>query len=988
MTDYNVDDGVVLALPDAITLATASSILSGQIWMEFTVPAEGADPSLTFAIGAQGYSIVTSGGIEKRIYAGIKQTAALRKFLSVGESAANVELIADARVTPINGTGTYRIREILRDKNMFDAIVTFYQWDDTAGAPAQLWSGYWRGVDRTYTSDRITIMSGKVSSLPAREDLIISDVISQASFSTAPSDSYGKMVPRAYGNLRTGIVTGVDFGSNASIFLGHGSRFIEGVVVDANQTALKLNVRFTKNDGIAGCAGVNRGSLSNSPFLYGGDLWIWIQSAGTYAQIEPSSYSIVNDTGATSIIVDAEPTVYIALRPGGPGSQMAAGLTASAYKITDDDATNFVETTSTDFKIAFNIPSVSIPGLSVQALLACWHIRGNNGITGPRSLQLGVWDDFNTAAAGWLGNTGKFETIGTAAFGESMNNMALANWYVAGDFAHHVGNSTIAEFSSGNFIGRDTNQADTPLQLFMQAVDVGFGKDGIQVYGCGLIVKGKIALERSKRITRSGSGPTPGYDIQGRPRDPGKFGTILGKPIGTAAEVSSADLASASNQLVFLATGQFQKDLTGVYDVAGQEIRKGVSVGQHILSSIGGMAVNMSIGSLGNFPDAKVEEVAGEKSLDAIFGPQDVSTVGQAKDQIQKRHPIRFHQKGLIWNCFYNEMNPHPSRFYRAHDNFVRISARRHILDGSLEVMQIPFEQIINFVTVNYGHAYGSNRAMRSFHYDNYLSQLLFGTRPELIVDEPWITCNDLTIDAEPAKFLARFLGRFAGRPLLTPINVKLSRELSDLECGHVVGFDTDMEDVGYFCPAYRCGKFNNAYPRSGPSLPNQAFSAAPVLVPSGGITSETTFFADQQFGGATFGIPGGGTYTTVANGWEYYSGAGSWTALTNVQRSDGGDPLAVFKAAAGIYKVTWDMPDPSTWKKVEFAIGTYTDAVGPQYPVRMKYNNSTVSVVGTQQSAYDAKWFGRLFECIEASRKPGAVGDYPYVDAVLSEVM
>jgi hypothetical protein len=408
------------------------------------------------------------------------------------------------------------------------------------------------------------------------------------------------------------------------------------------------------------------------------------------------------------------------------------------------------------------------------------------------------------------------------------------------------------------------------------------------------------------------------------------------------------------------------------------------------------MPVNTSSGTLGNFPDAKAEEVAGEKALDASFGPSSVVTVGDAKDEIEKRHPVRFHREGQVWNCFYKEMNPHASRFYRSSSNFVRISARRHILDGSMEIMQIPFERLINSVTVNYGHAYGSNRAMRSFHYDNFLSQLLFGARPEVIVDEPWITCRNLSADAEPAKFLARFLGRYSARPLLAPINVRLSRELADLKCGHVVGFDTDMEDVGYHCPAYRCGKFNYAFAYEdadkGAELPclNQAFSTTPKLMPPTGLTSETYFFADQQFPSITFGIPGTGTYTTVANGWEYFSGteaAPAWTPLANVRRSDGGDPLAVFKASAGVYTVSWDMPAPSTWKKAEFNT-QFVAQVGPQYAVRMKYSNSSTQVIGTQQTTYPAKWFGRLFETIEATRKPGGLGDYPYIDAVFQELM
>lgn len=1007
MTDYIAFDGVVPAdaddehqyitmggtIPVGISAVAASvgAMLSGQIWMELTVPWEGADPELTFAIGSHGFTVVMSGGSEKRVYPAIRATAALRDFLSTGESATTVDLLADAKVTPTNGIGSYRIRDIVRDKAMFDIVVTFYQWDDVVGSTMVLWSGYWRGVDRTTTNSGVCIMSCKVSSLPARDDMIISDIISQVSTPTAPSDSFGKMPTRTYGNFRTGINASDPNSSNPSVFLGYGARFIEGVVVDQNQSALSLKVRFTKNDGVAGSKLVQEGNADQAHSR--GDLWIWLPSANTYALIDPASTVITNDGTETTAVIAAEPVVYVALRPGAVGSKMSAGFVATAYKITNEDPTDYLETTSSDYIIAFDIPSVSVSGLVVTYVAVVWHIKGNGSFVGTRDYQIGIWDEFNFSAPGWLGNAGK--TDSRTGFTNALETtiQGPSGGYIASDFDNHVGQETIAEFSRGQFIGRDGNSADTPLQLLFQVNSA--SKDGIRFYDCGLVVKGKLSVERTKRITRVSSG-VKGYDVQGRPRNPDQYGSIQ-QAVPGGSETSEAILAAAANQMTFLCTGQFQNDPSGVYDTAGQEIRKGVSIAQHIIASIGGMAVNTTPGTLGNFTDAKVEEVAGEKNIDVSFGPSRVVTIGAAKDEIQKRHPLRLHRRAGVWNAFYHEMNPHPSRFYRSSSDFVRISARKHILDGSLQVMQIPFEQIVNRVTVNYGHAYGTNRAMRSFLYDNLLSQLLFGVRPEIIVDEPWITCRDLTADAEPAKFLAHFMGRYSARPLLTPINVQLSKEFADLECGHVTGFDSDMEDVGYYCPAYRLGKFNYAFAYKAAdaggeiACTNQAFQPHPRLMPGLSQTSETYLFADQQFGGVTFGIPGGGAYTTVPDGWEYFSGteaAPAWTPLSNVRRSDGGDPLAVFKAAAGVYTVSWDMPDPSTWKKAEFRTQFSSEVCGPQIGVRMKYVTSTVPVIGTQQSLYPAKWYGRLFEVLEASRKPGGLGDYPYIDAVLAEIM
>lgn len=981
MTDYIVDIASVTPLASVGDPTVFNQPPTTHIWMEFTVPAEGGDPQLTFDMGSHAFNILTSGGVDKRVYATIKSWGNLRKFMGTGESAVTIEVIADAIVTPTNGVGSYKIREVLRDKAVLDSVVTFYQWSDQTGNPFAIWTGYWRGLERMETRSKIGVLSCRISSLQSKGSLIISDTINQPGSPNAPSDSFGKMVPRAYGNFMTGLNSSNTDRSNYSIFLGYGSRFVEGVIVDQNQSALKLKVRFCKNDGVAASKLVQESTVPDTPF-FKGDFWVWLQGANTYAMIDPGSMDVTNDSTETSILVDASPTVYIALRPSGIGSQMASGLSANAYRVLDDDASNFIETTSSDYKVGFEIPSVSFVGIQVQEIGVCWHVKGNGTFGGTRDVQFGIWDDFNSPSAGWLGmgsGVPKLATITGLNNAAEDRNEQNGFRYNASDFDNHIGVATITEFSEGRFIGRDANAVETPLQFFMQVSSA--SKDGIRLLGCGLIVKAKISLERTRRVTRS-MVPRKGYDPQGKPRDPG-YGTIQTRPEVILVEGFTPNLSSAANQLTFIATGQFQNDPSGVYDTANAEIRNGAGVAQHLISAVGGMSVNTASGTLGNFTDAKTESVAGEKKIDVSFGPR-ITTFGDAIEELQKRWPIRLHQEDQIWQCIPNDMNPDQSRYYTKSGSMVKISARKHILDGSVEVSQLPFDKLVNISILNYGHGYGTNRAMRSFRYDNYLSQLQFGQRPEIVVEEPWITCRDLTADPEPAKFLTKFLGRVNARPRLT-VNLKLSKDFFDLKRGHAILFDTDMEDVGINCPAYRCGKPNYTFQRAGGAGTNGAFSGTPIFMDAG--TTETYFFADQQFPSLTFGIPGGGSYTTVANGWEYYNGT-AWTALANVVRNDAGDPLAVFKAAAGVYTVSWDMPNPYDWKKAEFDVGVFADAVGPQYGVRMKYSVSAGTIIGTQQTKYPAKWNGRVFEVTEATRKPGGYLDYPYLDVVLQEVM
>jgi hypothetical protein len=962
MTETVLFDDMPMTFGD-LPSALASKEFAARVYMEFTV-VDPVDGTLRFLIGDSGFN----SGVD-RVYAAISSWGALRKFMAVDgrsrESETEIELLSDAIVTQTNGTKTYTVHQIVRDMPLFNVQVDFVQWSEADVGQQVIWSGYVRGIGQMKTEGGISTISLTIASAQASAARMISDIVS---VSPAPTDSFGKMVPRAYGNFRQGLSSTDVQGPNGAIFLGYGSRMIEGVVVDENQASLKRKVRFMKNDGVTGAKEFTSGTTGNPKTK--SDVWVWIPTSNTFAQVDASSYTVTNDSSEVSILVDAEPIVYVALRPSGIGTRMHSGFLGTAYKILDDDPTNYLETTGTDYQISFNVQPAIFPGLVVQSVACLLHFKNVSG--GNRDFEFGIFNDFGSGPSGWWGNSNKRVQFSGVTTGTEATPFGPSPSYLANDANYNTGTQTKAEFSSGSFIGRDSSDNETPLQFYFATTSG--SKDGVRVFDLGIVVKGTISLDKVKRLSAS-SRPKRLYDPQGRPRG---WGT---EKVTTITESKVA----GNVQYKFLCNGRCQNDPSGTYDTAGEEIRNAVGIAHHILGSVGSMPVNVSTGTLGNFSDAKIEDGAGDKNFDPVFGPSDQITIDDAKALLQSRYPIRLHQENGTWQCLMDDLNPHPSRIYRSSSDIVRISARKHLVKGSLAATHMPFEQIVNLVTLTYGHLFGTNRPARSYQYSNYLSQRLFGIRPEKFVDEPWITADDISNDSVAAKYLARHAGRVFARPRLT-VNCKLSEEFFDLRIGHIVEFDTDMELVGIQCPAYRCGKLDYAYPRSGGSGgPDQSDDATPDLLRA--TTSETYFYMSQQTDRLLFGIPGGGSYTTVANGWEYSTGTGTWAALSNVRRSDGGDPLAVFKASAGTYYVIWDRPTPTSWKKVEFVAGDLADSGGPSYGIRMKYNTAA-ALSGTALTTYPATWFGRLFEVLEVTRKPGSLGDYPYQDVVLQELM
>jgi len=313
----------------------------------------------------------------------------------------------------------------------------------------------------------------------------------------------------------------------------------------------------------------------------------------------------------------------------------------------------------------------------------------------------------------------------------------------------------------------------------------------------------------------------------------------------------------------------------------------------------------------------------------------------------------------------------------------MRISAKQHLVDGDIRVQEDDVRDLVNSVTLNYGHGYGTNRPQGSVTYNNEVSQKYFPVSLPVVIDEPWVMRANLT-DATPqgATFLSNWYGRRAALPRLT-IRVSLSQAFYDLRRGHVVEFDKDMESEGIFCPAWRCGKPLHAFVKINGAVLDYADNTAPHLM-NNASTSTTVWCLGQQAAALTLSIVTPNGYTTVPNAWKYYDG-NTWTPFTNVTASDGGAPESVIQRSGKI-TISFDRPTPTLWKKAVLTVNGVT--YGPGYWMGMDYSTSIGTATGNAETVYPATWYGRLFEVLEVTRQPGGVGKYPMVLATLREIM
>jgi len=889
-----------------------------------------------------------------------------RKFLPIEgkgrQSPASVVLDADCVLIPTDGNTRITVATLLREVNLRDVAVTVYQWNSEVTTFDVVWFGYITGItDSVTVHGKSTITLGMVDSRRA-VTTPISDIVVKDVFANAPSESLGKMVPRAYGNWRETFDALDDV---RPILFGLPCNASPGVLIDDStvvSTAPYNTFRFLKMDGTSTAEDID--AFLQSSTVLGGDYLMYIEETDTYAQLVDHSPS----SSSSSVQTDAKKTglIWLPLRLSEEGPLTTVGYEDELYKCINENTDDFV-TLAKDDELAWRMPQRMIPtGCTVSSAKILVDARNEN-IDG--KIRFGIWNNQESGGANWLGAS-KSQLFQTVNFPTTRARYftTTANEYDANDCKTHVGSyDTDKEFSRGEFFGADSGNNFDPLQVAVWNVAT-IGTPNIYIYNVALLLKVRMP---HRWVYRQGGKEYTQEDIPSlywRKRFY-QFATL--EPVAGLAERS-----------IYAITGKFQKDDgSGTYTgTANQRINKASEIVHHLLHKIGGESVNTTSGTLGNFTDSRTENVADESHIECSFGPE-VTSYLEAKDHISSEYPVITYQEDGTWRIVKDEMNPHSSQMYRSSSDPVMIEAF-DIVDGSLAVEEDSIRDIVNRVTLNYGYSASVGGYKHQLRYDHPLSQDRFGVLPEITVNSKYVHRRSLDTVPAAATYLSKYHGRKSARPRLR-VKLSLTQKFYDLKRGHVLTFGDSMESAGYTCPAYRCGRLDYQYFRGDSSPANQADDTTPTYLPAGNLTNETYFVASQQYPSLTFELGStAGVYSTVANGWEYHDGA-SWTVLSNVKRDDGGDPLEVFKLTSQTRIVSWDWPTLTTWKKSELTIASA--ARGPGYAVRMKYSTSSVATSGTSVTRIPAKWRGRVFVVEEATRKPGR---YSPMEVVLREVM
>lgn len=924
-----------------------------------------------------------------QVYPVVRDWGVLRAMLTNGgrpaDGEAEIELSGIDVVVTQGGTTRVRLIDALREQKAYDVDATVYSWNEADTTQTERWRGSVLGISGERLDGAGTSVTLRVSQKTRSLDITtVGDVVQRdapaiggASYANAPTDSLGAMIPRGFGRFYSGL-TAAHTSPNDAIFLGYGTGGVEGVVTAENITDAKADVHFM-HSGAAGTVTAYDSVLSgtsNTPEA-GSHFWIHFPDGNTYGLIDAADFTATNSTTEVKIQVKLEPRVFAALRPSGIGSVMDTGFNATAYKILDDDPTNFVESDGAGNDVwAFNIPPLGISNFQLIDVRAVVDIENASG--GTRDIDFGIWDIQGSGGTpnSWLGGAGtKRQTQASISATRTRYYQTSGNAYTVGDFQHHGGSDTMAQARDGTFVSTDASENQVHLQVRCQVSSA--SKNGVRLYGIGLVVRGVVWMDRVRRV---GTSPPPPKLVVDPLRG---LVTVTGQE-----QPGELTRESSERSYKYIFTGFGHEDDGTTYEGggAGDPIRRGTAALHYMISElVPTEGVFTTANSLGSFAEALDEVQAEEKRLNPVFGPE-VFTVDQAVSEISRRTPIRTWKDRGTWRAIYDEMNPHSSRYYRSTADPVRIKATEHVV-GPVRVLVDDGRELVNRVVFNYGNAFGSNRPSGSHSYSNPYSLERFGSKRPLIVDEPWIRHDALGTVPESAKYMAKYFGRVNARPRMTLV-VPLSQAFYDLQRGHVLELDTDWESVGWECPAYRCGLLDTMWYRGDTTITvNYANSTAPIFITSGGVTSETYFIAQGMFDKIHLFYTNTATYTEVNNGWEYSSGVDSsdeptWTALSGVTDSDGGDPDTCFQRT-GPKTISFTRPGLHQWQKVERTFGSGKH--GPGYAVRLKYANATDTAVGNARTRVPAQWYGRPFEVIEVTEK-WTEGGYPYIDAVLRE--
>lgn len=973
MTEYVVVGGMLTPVEESAAVPFGY----GKIYAKFTVT-HPTDGSLTFYWGDIGFA-PDGTSASPWVYAVVISWDKFTKYMSEdGQSrdgSVQLQVAGAATCVPSNSIKRYQIAALLQECNLFDVPIEFYQWNERDNSQKRIWQGFIVGAPQTEYPGGVMVVTFEMSSMQTALFRPISPIVNKTSYPQAPQDAIGKMIPKWYGNIITGMDSGAEV--QEAVYLDYGSRFVEGVITAENLTTLKAQFDFHQNDGVKSCAKIDTG-LPNDPSE---PTACWIYTGGAFCMVDAVDLAMTNDVNGVSAQFPIEPKVWTPIHPSGVGANMHAGFVATAYKGTNDDPNDFLETTPTDYEIAYNIPPLSLPGFVCTEVIVMVDVWADPTVPlDARTFDWGLWNIakfnvpgyFGTGGAGGIAGASGRVSINIGIGGDARSRYYMSQggppvkqYYLPRDAKDNLGSNTLAEFGQGHLVGRDSSDALVPLQLFFSVSST--ARDKVRFYGGAVILHGRLTVQKTRRATGKPIRHVSDIDFFQKPFNRVETKDVIGE--------------GALGQYKVLLAGWGQKDHGTVYNgtTVDAPIERGSAIAHHLLADRGGLACNTASGSLGNFPDALTEEVAGEKFIAPIWGSDESVDFDRAKDALQAHHQIELHREDDGYHIFYDEMNPHASRRYRSASDPVYIEGW-DIEEGSFKVSMPGLDELSNVVQLRYGHVYGSNRPLGSVQYSNPLSVDLYDARPVETFNEPWITAKDLSAAApEAANFRARYLGRKHARRLLT-VYCSLGQSFSSLKRGNVIEFGKSMEDYGYICQAHRCGLTNYAY-ISDSDTTNYKDSAAPKYVKASG-DGASYWMVDQQIDEllASVATPAGFTLSA----WQYYSGpsvydAASWTPFSDVLNPNG-------LKSAGAQRISWSRPVSSSWRKSELPLAGTTK--GPGYPLRMLYTAATAQGLGNGVTGYTRRFWGRSFVVREATRRPGRYGDYPKMDVELREVL
>lgn len=924
-----------------------------------------------------------------RVYPVIYSWGAMREMATfegeIRDGDFEVRLYARAICVASNGTKRYAIKDIFQSINMQGVEVTVYQWSQDSNGQLPIWHGFLTGVAEGNTQGGATLARVRFSTVGKAMLVKIAPVVGTDIYLTAPRESRGKMPSRAYGKL---INTMGPSALAEAMYLGIRSQFVEGVRIAEDNNNAQLTYEFARGDGARGMSGIANG-FAGDPSV-DCSYWVYLEGADAFGMIDAGDITPINDVTSLRATFNMGMRIWTPILPESVGPLMHTGLIASAYKVTNDDPNDFMQTTSTDYTIAFNVPPLSIPGFRCSQATVMIDVEGDGtGGSSTRTIDFGLWNAQHApgpATGNWWGAAGTKGTVTiNVGTGPTTRRRIFMGYPIVTFYRNDVGGdnplgagSTFSEFAAGNFIGRDASSNPQPIQV---ALSVTSGsKDKVRVYGMAVILGGTAGLYANRLVTVGARKPDFSGYSGWRQR------VLEHRYSGGVPDYRSVpDPSAPGNTARVLVTGLMQKDSGTTYQGGGADavIEKGSGIAHHLVRN---MNPNATPGTLGNFPDAGVEAIPGEKAIQISIGGNPAN-FREALKQIQAIHPLRVHDKNGTMCAIYEEMNPHPSRQYRSSSEIVKIMGR-DIEPGSFRYTVTDLENIVNTVRLNYGFGYRSAKPLGSTTYLNALSRELYGAREEVAADAPWIGMGDVTspFTPAPATFMARFMGRRAGRPRAT-FTCALPQSYFDLELGHVTEFGDDMEAKGFEALLHRAGKVDYVLSNQ-TATSNSANNKTAEIV---ALTTDATYLGfSQQIDLIDYVMGVAGVYTNVTNAWKYSASEGgigattfdiTWNPFSNVVNPHG------FKAL-GAQRTSWDRPDPMSWKKCDILFGGGTYQAGPVYWAKYDYSTALTHAVLADVFSFPAKLAGRRIEVIEATRKLGGYGDYPVVELELQETM